>query len=76
MIIDNLKDINCVADLFRYIANVEEENERLHKQVDKLLIDHDRLVNDNLKLKDLLGRTEHTLEFYESKVVSKGKKDD
>jgi restriction endonuclease S subunit len=38
MIIDNLKDINCVADLFRYIANIEEENERLHKQIDTLLI--------------------------------------
>ena len=76
MIIDNLKDINCVADLFRYIANIEEENEKLHKQVDSLLIDHDRLVNANLRLKELLERTEHTLEFYESKVVSKEKKDD
>lgn len=71
MIIDNLKDINCVADLFRYIANIEEENEKLHKQVDSLLIDHDRLVSANLRLKEILERTEHTLEFYESKVVSK-----
>lgn len=38
MLIDSLKDINSVADLFRYIANIEEENERLHKQVDSLLI--------------------------------------
>jgi hypothetical protein len=76
MIIDNLKDINCVADLFRYIANIEEENEKLHKQVDSLLIDHDRLVNANLRLKELLERTEHTLEFYESKVVPKEKEND
>lgn len=76
MIIDNLKDINCVADLFRYIANIEEENEKLHKQVDSLLIDHDRLVNANLRLKEILERTEHTLEFYESKVIPKENKDD
>ena len=42
MIIDNLKDINSVADLFRYIANIEEENENLHKQVDSLLIQLDK----------------------------------
>ena len=76
MIIDNLKDINCVADLFRYIANIEEENENLHKQVNSLLIDHDRLVNDNLRLKELLERTEHTLEFYESKTVVKENNND
>ena len=38
MIIDNLKDINSVADLFAYICNIEEENDRLHKQIDSLLI--------------------------------------
>lgn len=42
MLIDNLKDINSVADLFRYIANIEEENENLHKQVDSLLIQLDK----------------------------------
>lgn len=42
MLIDNLKDINSVADLFRYIANIEEENEMLHKQIDSLLIQLDR----------------------------------
>lgn len=45
MIIDNLKDINSVADLFRYIANIEEENEMLHKQVDSLLIQLDNKSN-------------------------------
>ena len=38
MIIDSLKDINSVADLFAYICKIEEENERLHKQIDSLLI--------------------------------------
>ena len=71
MLIDNLSKINSVADLFQYICNIEEENETLHKQVDSLLIDHDRLVNANLRLKEILERTEHTLEFYESKVVPK-----
>ena len=42
MLIDNLKDINSVADLFRYIANIEEENEMLHKQIDSLLIELDK----------------------------------
>lgn len=76
MIIDNLKDINNIADLFRYIANIEEENATLKKQIDSLLIDHDRLISANLKLKELLEHTEHTLEFYESKVVPKENKDD
>lgn len=42
MIIDNLKDINSVADLFRYIATIEEENENLRKQIDSLLIQLDK----------------------------------
>ena len=42
MLIDNLKDINSVADLFRYICNIEEENENLHKQIDSLLIQLDK----------------------------------
>lgn len=41
MIIDNLKDINSVADLFAYICKIEEENENLHKQIDSLLIQLD-----------------------------------
>ena len=41
MLIDNLKDINSVADLFAYICKIEEENEDLHKQVDSLLIQLD-----------------------------------
>ena len=41
MLIDNLSKINSVADLFQYICNIEEENERLHKQVDSLLIQLD-----------------------------------
>ena len=42
MMIDNLRDINSVADLFAYICKVEEENERLHKQIDSLLIQLDK----------------------------------
>ena len=42
MLIDNLKDINSVADLFAYICKIEEENEKLHKQVDSLLIQLDK----------------------------------
>lgn len=42
MILDNLKDINSVADLFAYICKVEEENEKLHKQIDSLLIQLDK----------------------------------
>lgn len=41
MLIDNLKDINSVADLFAYICKIEEENENLHKQIDSLLIQLD-----------------------------------
>ena len=42
MLIDNLKDINSVADLFAYICKIEEENESLHKQIDSLLIQLDK----------------------------------
>lgn len=45
MLIDNLKDINSVADLFAYICKIEEENENLHKQVDSLLIQLDNKSN-------------------------------
>lgn len=45
MIIDNLKNINSVSDLFAYICKIEEENENLHKQIDSLLIQLDNKSN-------------------------------
>lgn len=51
MLIDNLKNINSVADLFQYICNIEEENERLHKQVDSLLIQLDKATRPEVGFK-------------------------
>jgi hypothetical protein len=51
MLIDNLKDINSVADLFAYICKIEEENENLHKQVDSLLIQLDKATRPEVGFK-------------------------
>ena len=74
MLIDNLKDINCVADLFQYIANVETELEQSKAANDKLLILNDSLTNRVQQLEKELAHTEATLEFYESKVAIKKEK--
>lgn len=37
MLIDNLKDINSVSDLFVYICKIEEESEYKSKQIDRYL---------------------------------------
>jgi hypothetical protein len=71
MILDNLKDINSVADLFRYIADLEDTNEKQKQLIDVLLIDKDRLITANLDLKDKLEKSEGLLSFYESKMVTK-----
>lgn len=71
MILDNLKDINSVADLFRYIADLEDTNEKQKQLIDVLLIDKDRLITANLSLKDKLEKSEGLLSFYESKMVTK-----
>lgn len=51
MLIDNLKDINSVADLFAYICKIEEENEHLHKQIDSLLIQLDKTTRPEVGFK-------------------------
>lgn len=71
MLIDNLKDINSVADLFQYICKIESELEAVKSHRDQLLILNDSLVNKNAHLEKELAHTESTLEFYESKVTSK-----
>lgn len=71
MILDNLKDINSVADLFRYIADLEDINEKQKQLIDVLLVDKDRLITANLDLKDKLEKSEGLLSFYESKMVTK-----
>lgn len=71
MILDNLKDINSVADLFRYIADLEDTNEKQKQLIDVLLVDKDRLITANLDLKDQLEKSEGLLSFYESKMVTK-----
>jgi hypothetical protein len=71
MILDNLKDINSVADLFRYIADLEDTNEKQKQLIDVLLVDKDRLITANLDLKDKLEKSEGLLSFYESKMVTK-----
>ena len=77
MIIDNLKDINSVADLFQYICKIETELDAVKSHRDQLLILNDSLVNKNAQLKKELAHTEATLEFYESKVTpKKGNYDD
>ena len=76
MILDNLKDINSVSDLFRYIADIEEANEKQKQLIDALLIDKDRLINANFKMKEKLEKAEELLAFYESKVTAKEVKED
>ena len=71
MILDNLKDINSVADLFSYIADLEDTNEKQKQLIDVLLVDKDRLITANLDLKDKLEKSEGLLSFYESKMVTK-----
>lgn len=72
MIIDNLKDINSQADLFQYITNVETELEDVKKHRDLLLA---QLGVASGKISDLehkLADTQHMLDFYESKLTTKG----
>ena len=71
MIIDNLKDINSVSDLFKYIENLESELEEVRKHRDQLLILNSALTNKNMELERLLTETEHTLEFYQNKLTPK-----
>ena len=71
MILDNLKDINSVADLFQYICNLEAELEHCKKLNGGLRIMHDKMTNRILELQEELEHTKSTLEFYESKVTSK-----
>lgn len=71
MLIDNLKDINSPADLFLYIANVETELEEVKKHRDMLLTQLDIASNKISDLSQKLMETEHTLEFYESKMTVK-----
>ena len=76
MLIDNLKDINSVADLFQYIVNVEIELEEVKKHRDQLLIINGSLMNKNTELEKLLAETEHNLEFYESRMTAKKENND
>ena len=64
MIIDNLKNINSVADLFQYICNLEAELEQCKKLNSGLRIMHDKMTNRILQLQD------------EIEVLKKGKYND
>lgn len=52
MIIDSLKDINSVADLFQYICNLEAELEQCKKLNSGLRIINDRMTNRILELQN------------------------
>lgn len=52
MLIDNLKDINSVADLFQYICNIEAELEQCKKLNTALRIMKDKMTNRILELQD------------------------
>lgn len=52
MLIDNLKDINSVSDLFQYICKIEEELEQCKKLNSGLRIMHDKMTNRILELQD------------------------
>lgn len=54
MMIDNLKDINSVADLFQYICNLEAELEQCKKLNSGLRIMHDKMTNRIIELQDEL----------------------
>ena len=69
--IDNLNNINCTADLFRYIGELETKLEEVEKQRDLLLIQMDLKEQRIKELEHKLFETEHTLEFYESKITPK-----
>lgn len=52
MLIDNLKDINSVSDLFQYICNIESELEQCKKLNTALRVMHDKMTNRILQLQD------------------------
>ena len=68
MIIDNLKDINCVADLFAYICSIEKSLEEITKERDRLLILLDTKNNSLKELEKQLHYAEMTLEFVHNKA--------
>ena len=76
MLIDNLKDINSVSDLFSYITNIESELEEVKKHRDQLLILNSSLMNKNMELERLLAETEHNLEFYQDRLTTKKENND
>jgi peptidoglycan hydrolase CwlO-like protein len=71
MLIDNLSDINSPADLFTYIANVEQELESVKKHREELLRTLDSLNSELFITKSKLDDTQHLLEFYQSKLSNK-----
>lgn len=52
MLIDNLKDINSVSDLFQYICNIEAELEQYKKLNTALRTMKDKMTNRILELQD------------------------
>ena len=50
MLIDNLKNINSVADLFTYICNIEAELEQCKKLNSALRVMKDKMTNRILEL--------------------------
>ena len=76
MLIDSLKDINNISDLFQYICNLETELEHCRKLNSGLRIMHDKMTNRILELQEQLAHTEATLEFYESKLTPKMESND
>ena len=71
MLLDSLKDINSVSDLFQYICNVETQLEQSKELNDRLLILNDSLNNKIQEIETELEHTKSTLDFYTHKVEIK-----
>lgn len=67
-LIDNLKDINNMADLFQYIYNIEQSLEAVKQERDRLLILLDTKTNSLKELEKQLHYAEMTLEYVQGKA--------
>lgn len=68
MLLDNLKNINSVADLFAYICKIEEELENKNKACDKLLIKWSIAADKVRVLEAELAKTRELLEHFKQKA--------
>jgi hypothetical protein len=68
MLLDNLKNINSVADLFAYICKIEEELENKNKICDKLLVKWSVATDKVRMLEAELAKTNELLEHFKQKA--------